>query len=128
TAGLPNDLNGLKGDGDPAAQATAEGDPLPGKHYALFFDFQDLGLFGIKADCTAEDRGPDTVDVLGAELATHRIVEDCEIAPLRWSFENTFWVDPVTGLPWRSRQYVHPKLSAVTIDLFRPPASPAAAQ
>ncbi|MDE2184890.1 MAG: YjbF family lipoprotein [Alphaproteobacteria bacterium] len=79
-------------------------------------------LFSVLITCEDRDAGPETISILGKDIHTRRIDESCRSDDsLDWSFRNVFWVDPETGLVWRSIQHVNPKLDAVEIDVLRPP-------
>jgi hypothetical protein len=114
TAGFPNNLTKMDFAGGP---------PLPraGTRYALLFDLEDLGVFGARAECAMADKGPEAVTILGANIPTRHLVEDCDMHLIGWSFENEFWLDAKTGFVWQSIQYVHPKLPPLTVQVFRPP-------
>ncbi len=114
TAGFPNNLSRMILSG-------TSGPPLPGVKYSLMFDIQDLGVFGAQARCEATDKGLETITILGANIPTHHLVEDCEMDVIRWSFENEFWLDAKTGFVWQSVQNVHPKLPPLSVQVFRPP-------
>ncbi len=94
--------------------------PPPGSRYALVFDFGDLQVFGVSADCAIADAGAETITVIGAELQTRHFIETCESGDIGWDFTNEFWADAGTGFIWRSIQNPHPKLPSVTIEVFRP--------
>jgi hypothetical protein len=112
TAGLPYDLGGLEVRPFPAQQGTL----------AVIFDFPDLAVFGAPGECVQRDAGPATVEILGVQIATRRIVESCDVPALDWDFESEFWKDPVTNYVWRSRQFIHPRSPPVTLEVFRPEA------
>jgi hypothetical protein len=114
TAGLPYDLGGIRslsgsntlGAGGPATLSLV--------------DFPDLGIFGAPLQCSSKPAGNESVEILGASIATRHIVEECELTALKWRFHNDFWQDPTTGTIWRSSQYIHPKSPPVTLEVFRP--------
>ena len=107
TAGLPFDLGGLDVVGSAAPPV-------------LSYDFPDLGIYSAAGKCTARDAGSETIEILGAALTTHHTVEHCEVAALRWVFDNEFWTDPATAYVWRSKQYIHPKSPVVMLEVLRP--------
>jgi hypothetical protein len=109
TAGLPYDLGGV-------GTLPAAGDTLP----IFTFDFPDLSIFGAPAQCARRDAGGENVEILGASIATRRIVEHCEVPALKWKFDNEYWEDPATGYVWRSRQYIHPKSPPIVLEVLRP--------
>lgn len=116
TGGLPRNLGRLAN----AAGAPTGPSPVPGTDYTLLFDFPDYQLYRLAAKCHATDEGPERIAIIGTEIDTRHILEDCDAESVSWSFENEFWLDTKTGYAWRSIQHVHPKLSAITIEVFRP--------
>jgi hypothetical protein len=119
TAGLPYDLGGLS----PLSAAAAGGGAAAKTRSAsvlLSLDFPDLGSFGAVAKCASRDAGEDTVEIFGASIPTRRIIEHCTVPSLKWSFDNQFWADRMTGYVWRSSQYIHPKSPPLVLEIFRP--------
>ena len=88
-------------------------------------DFSDLGLYSVPIRCEDRPLGETTITILGKDIRALRVDETCasESAQLDWSFRNSYWIDPESGLTWRSIQNVHPKLKAVETEILRPPAS-----
>jgi hypothetical protein len=115
TAGLPFDLGGL--------EVLPQNARRPGESAVLRYDFPELGVFGAVARCSERDAGSETIEIVGARIDTRHIVERCDVAMMGWSFEAEYWRDARTGYVWRSRQHVHPKLPAVTLEVFRPEAN-----
>lgn len=87
-------------------------------------DFPDLGLYSVPIACQDRLAGNDTIVILGSDIHTKRVEETCssEGSSLEWTFENTYWLDPSSGLVWRSVQHVHPQLDAIETEILRPPA------
>lgn len=120
TVGLPHDLAGV---------AAGQGQDLPPLAMALkapytsvrLMDFPDLSAYGVRVTCTTVSAGPQSVTVLGTAISTIRVDERCRSAKLDWSFTNSYWLDPQTGMPWQSRQAIHPRLDSLQIEIFRPP-------
>lgn len=114
TAGLPYDLGGIR---LLSANSSAPG----GAPASLFLvDFPDLGIYGAPLQCSSMVMGDENVEILGASIPTRHIVEQCQLAALKWTFQNHFWQDPMTGAMWRSSQYVHPKSPPVILEVLRP--------
>jgi hypothetical protein len=86
-------------------------------------DFPDLGLYSIPIVCRERARGDETIVILGKDIHTRRVDESCvaESGQLSWSFRNSYWLDPASGLVWRSVQHTHPRLDAITLEILRPP-------
>lgn len=86
-------------------------------------DFADLGLYSMPIICRDSNAGAETITILGKAIQTRRINESCQSQStgLDWSFHDTFWVDPETGLTWRSIQHIHPDFDPVETEILRPP-------
>jgi hypothetical protein len=120
TVGLERDIAGVAPKiGDPLPEITAalKGDLT----YARVQDFPSLPAYAATVTCTLSRRGAQTIVILGHGIATVRIDEVCQSTNPRWSFTNSYWVDPQTGLCWRSRQYIDPKGGAIETEVLRPP-------
>jgi hypothetical protein len=114
TAGLPYDLGGIR---LLSANSSAPGG---GPQTLFLVDFPDLGIYGAPLQCSSKVIGDESVEILGASIPTRHIVEQCQLAALKWTFENHYWQDPMTGAMWRSSQYVHPKSPPVILEVLRP--------
>ena len=114
TAGLPYDLGGIRSISNNSGGMGAMGPVFQ------TIDFPDLGIFGAPLKCSSQVMGDESVEILGASIPARHIVEHCEVAALRWTFDNHFWEDPATGTVWRSSQYVHPKSPPVILEVLRP--------
>jgi len=117
TAGFKYNLGGYTSLNRTAADRTTEVIRWQG-------DFPDLGLFGIPIECRDRFVGDETIVILGKDIQTRRMEEDCESQSslLDWSFTNIYWLDPASHLAWRSVQHVNPKLDPIEIEVLRPPA------
>lgn len=117
TAGFDHNLGGYESRAD-----TTGDDGTRIVHWQA--DFPDLGLYSVPVSCRVSRAVYEVIVVLGANIRTHRVDESCVAKndKLDWSFKNTFWRDPKSGLAWRSIQHVHPNLDAIDIEILRPPA------
>ena len=86
-------------------------------------DLPSLGLYMIKIDCEDRPAGEETITILGKDIHTRRIEERCVAnrSQIDWSFRNTYWVAPASGLVWRSIQHVSPRIEALELETLRPP-------
>jgi hypothetical protein len=119
SVGLPSDiaaLNAQRGEAIPPLKVALEHAYSSGR----VADFPDRNLFGAAFSCVTVSKGPASVEVLGAMIATVRVDETCSGESGR--FTNNYWLDPHSGLVWRSVQYLDPASDPVEIELFRPPA------
>jgi hypothetical protein len=120
TVGLERDIAGLSpktGAQLPEIAAALKGDLT----YARVQDFPSLPAYAVTANCTLSHKGAQTIVILGRGIATARIDETCQSANPRWSFTNSYWIDPQTGLCWRSRQHVGPQGDVIEMEMLRPP-------
>ena len=115
TAGFGYDLGGY----EPRQTITERGEKI----IQWQGDFPDLGLYSVPIACRQRPWGDETIVILGKDIHASRVEESCvaEGGQLDWSFKNTFWLDPASGLVWRSIQHVHPHLDAIKIEILRPP-------
>lgn len=120
TVGLEHDIAGLTPKVGERMPEMA--DALKGKlTYARLQDFPSLSAYGVTLTCTMSYRGAQTVVILGRGIATARIDEACRSANPQWSFTNIYWIDPDTGLSWRSRQHIGPQGDMIETEILRPP-------
>lgn len=120
TVGLERDIAGLApkfGEQMPEIAAALKGDLT----YARVQDFPSLPAYAVTVNCTLSRKGAQTIVILGHGIATTRIDEACRSANPRWSFTNTYWIDPQTGLCWRSRQHIDPQGGVIETEILRPP-------
>ena len=87
-------------------------------------DFHDIGLYSVAVQCQDRPAAAETISVLGKDIETLRVDEACHADSIDWHFTNTYWISRETGRVWKSIQYIHPKLDAITIELLRPPGTP----
>ena len=119
TVGLPHDLA--------ATSAGRNGDPSPAQALRAPFaserleDFPDLNLYSLPINCHAAMQGREAITILDNRLDTIRVDESCVSEKLNWSFTDSFWIDPDSGLVWRSRQHIHPKGETLDTEILRPP-------
>jgi hypothetical protein len=116
TAGFGHDLGGLQAFGPPGEENGAT-------VTRWLADFPDLKLYSIPITCSQRQTGEETIVILGKDIHTLHRTEDCaSTSPLlNWTFENSYWSDPRSGLVWRAIQHVHPQLDAIETETLRPP-------
>jgi hypothetical protein len=85
-------------------------------------DFPELGLYSVPVTCSGGLKGEESIVILGKTLRTLRTDESCKADrdKLDWSFTNSFWRDPVSGMVWRSVQHVNPRIDSIEIEVLRP--------
>jgi hypothetical protein len=88
---------------------------------ARLVDYPELGIYSMLLTCSTQVRGAQTVKILGQPIATVRVDETCENRPAAWRFTDTYWLDPHSGLAWRSIQHIAPRGEKIEIEILRPP-------
>ncbi len=66
--------------------------------------------------------GSQIVKIYDINFETILIRESCMAKKLNWKFENFFWVDPNTGMVWKSIQHVSRGFAPVIIEVLKPAA------
>lgn len=120
TVGLPHDVAALAPRQEQALKVPAmalRGPYLDGRQA----DFPDVGAYGVAVTCRGQKKGMQTVKILGKAIATARVEETCDSTNLHWSFTNIYWVDPDSGMVWKSLQHIHPDGDVLETEIFRPP-------
>ena len=117
TAGLEQNLSGSQ-----IVRSSTGSDGT--RTFVWLADFADIGVYSAPIFCRDRNAGEETITILGKPIHTRRINETCASQQnnLDWSFHNTYWKDPVTGLTWRAIQHVHPKFGPIETEILRPPA------
>lgn len=96
--------------------------------YSRRVDWSPGYRYGIALTATLEPKAVEDVDILGTIHRLRRIDEHVSAPALGVSMTNHYWIDPVDGFVWKSRQYVAPGLPLELIQLqpYREPAASAA--
>lgn len=84
-------------------------------------DFPDQHLYSVPVICKAYSGGPDTYNNFNTPVPVIKVVDQCRSDQLDWSFTNTYWIAPQTGLMWHSIQNISPKLDPLELRVLRPP-------
>jgi Group 4 capsule polysaccharide lipoprotein gfcB, YjbF len=114
---------------DVTALTPKSGQALPAPAAALrgmvsserFADFPDISAYGVALRCIASSSGAETVTILGNAMRLTRINEACRSATPSWSFVDNYWIEPDSGVVWRTRQHIHPGGEMVETEILRPP-------
>ena len=118
TVGLPYNLTWMAPLGPQAAAPGRSGR----RRSSWSADFADLAVYAVTIQCEEILFGNVRITILGKPITTKRTNIRCEAPQLKWSFQNTYWTDPQTGMVWKSIQHIHPKLDPIEIETLRPPA------
>lgn len=73
-------------------------------------------------DSVFEPLTQETISILELNFNTIKLRERNEARHQNWLFENTYWVDQQSGLPWKSRQYISRDFAPITLEMLKPPA------
>ena len=65
--------------------------------------------------------GPKPINIVEIDLETILVEEEVVAGHLNWKFTNRYWVDPVDGFVWRSRQTIARDFPPVVIEVLKPP-------
>lgn len=120
TVGLAHNLGAL---------TPRSGEALPSPFTALkqpfsstrLVDLTESGVYSLALTCRSMPSGPQSITILGQAIATQRVDETCENRAMGWRFTDTYWLDPATGMAWRSIQHVAPKGGKIQTEILRPP-------
>ncbi|MDE2111685.1 MAG: YjbF family lipoprotein [Alphaproteobacteria bacterium] len=117
TAGFAQNLGGYESRGD-----TPGTDGMQTVRWQA--DFPDLNLYSVSITCQDRPAGNETIIILGKDIHTKRMDETCasDESRLGWAFDNTYWLDPSSGVVWRSIQHIHPGFNTIETEILRPPA------
>lgn len=117
TVGLPYNLSWMTPAGPQSSPAAT------GRRRSVWSaDFADLAAYSVTVQCEEILFGNVRIPILGKPVTTRRTNLRCVAPQLKWTFQNTYWTDPQTGLVWRSIQHIHPKLDPLEIETLRPPS------
>jgi hypothetical protein len=75
--------------------------------------------YGVAAQAELVPGVIETVDILGAGHQLRRVDEHLSAPGIGFAADNVYWVDPVTGVVWKSRQAI-PGGPVLTLTLLRP--------
>ncbi len=90
--------------------------------YTYVMDFPDRNTYQALIQYEMGESDSDTLTILGTPLEALHAREKGFCRLLDWEFENEYWLDPASGLVWRSLQNVHPAMDTVEVSILRPPA------
>ncbi len=83
----------------------------------------DLGppdRYGLLITSSLESLGPSSIEISELQFDTLHFRETNWARDLDWTFENLFWVDPGSGIVWKSTQYIHPDIPPLELELLKP--------
>jgi len=65
-------------------------------------------------------QGSKIVNIVDIDFNTILVKETCSAKNLNWKFENLFWVDPDTGMVWKSIQHVSREFAPIIMEVLKP--------
>ena len=115
TAGLEDNLSELR-----LVRGSVSG-ALPSAETVWEADFADQHLYSVPVTCKAYSGGADTYNNFNSAVPVMKVIDQCRSDQIDWSFTNTYWIAPQTGLMWHSIQHISPKLDPLELRVLRPP-------
>ncbi|MEQ8247485.1 MAG: YjbF family lipoprotein [Alphaproteobacteria bacterium] len=64
--------------------------------------------------------GPKKIAIADIDFETILVREHVKVLGTNWNIQNLFWVDPVDGFVWRSRQTIARTFPPIEIDVLKP--------
>ena len=121
TAGLPETLLETRSRAaDPVGAGLKSGTQSP--IYVREIDLSPPPQFGLLIESKIREIGPRTISIADIDFDTVLFYEHCTAQTLNWSFTNRYWVDPVDGFVWRSKQTIARGFPPIEIDILKPAA------
>jgi hypothetical protein len=122
--GLDRDLGAtrwLTPVGDPLAGFGKSGQlPEPGIYREI--DLKHADEAAVAVESRYRMGKDETLTLLGREHLLRRIDEVAAMPAWRWKARNSFWIDPQSGVIWRSVQQYCPEMPPIELVLLKPPA------
>ena len=115
TAGLEENLSEMR-----LVRGSVSGS-LPSAETVWEADFPDRHLYSVPVTCKAYSGGADTYNNFNSAVPVIKVMDECRSDKIDWSFTNTYWIAPQTGLMWHSIQHISPKLDPLELRVLRPP-------
>ena len=91
-------------------------------HHTRYLDLDVGPHYGLVVDSVFESLGPRKVRIVELDFDTILVREKNVARTLNWRFENLYWVDPVDGFIWKSRQIIARSFPPVQFEILKPPA------
>lgn len=119
TAGLPQELVHTSFLGsDPLFDVARTGNAAVAQRS---LDFQaDKVLTTLIVQSSLSNVGRERISIEGIEFDTIRVREENIAVGTSWSFTNTFWVDPIDPIVWRSEQHISRTFPPIQVDTLKP--------
>lgn len=115
TLGLTRNLDAMQLEGDPFAGGLQHVQaPVT---YRRVMDWSPDYHYGIHVQAQLQPMAMENVDILGTVHRLRRFDEHLRAAETGFDVVNRYWVDPVDGFIWKSRQYAAPGQALELIQL-----------
>jgi len=122
TAGLPETISGTTSiSTDPVIMGLNKIENL--RTYERTIDFKQKDSTypeTVKILSNFSYEGSQKVNIVDIQFDTILVRETCSAKNLNWKFENLFWVDPETGMVWKSIQHVSRAFAPVILEVLKP--------
>jgi hypothetical protein len=100
----------------------SSGDFAVTKEFVRTLDLEPRHQDGVIVRSTFEPGGVEEIDILGDRFRTELWRERGAAPEIDWQFVNQYWIDPVSGYVWKSRQAAAPALPPIELIVYRRPA------
>jgi hypothetical protein len=121
TFGFPENLKDTRSDSIDPVDRLLHKLTQPVRH-TRYLDLDVGPHYGLVVDSVFESLGPRKVRIVELDFDTILVREQNVARTLNWRFENLYWVDPVDGFVWKSRQSIARGFSPVQFEILKPPA------
>ena len=88
--------------------------------FSRFMQFKTPTAHSENLNCTFKRIGEETIIIAQIDFETLVFQEQCASTSTKWSFVNTYWIDPYDGYVWQSLQHISPEHDAVRIAVLQP--------
>ncbi len=91
-------------------------------YHTRYLDLDAGPHYGLVIDSVFQSLGPRKLRIVELDFDTILVREQNAARTLNWRFENLYWVDPVDGFIWKSRQTIARGFPPVQFEILKPSA------
>jgi len=88
--------------------------------FARFIQYNEPEHITLNLECSLSQEEDEKITISEIDFDTIRLKESCQSTTSRWSFDNTYWVDPYDGFVWQSLQHTSPHNNQVFYAVLKP--------
>lgn len=115
TAGMPRDVHKMVWrEADPLLRLARAGEGSAEAQCLL--DYRKEAENDIQAKVRMRVAGTEVIEILGESHPTTVVEETFDIPSWRWEASNRYWVDPQSGIVWRSQQQYCPEVGTYELE------------